>query len=312
MRANCMNLEGWTQHQKCPLCKGTNSQPLYSTRDRHYGIKGEYQIVKCINCGLVYLNPMPDDSVLAQLYPETYYSYQDFSKLHQTALQKLSRAMLPGLGRTKDPEFSKPGTMLDLGCGSGQFLYQMKMKGWETFGVEISQAAAAVGQKNGLNIFAGTLHEASYSNDMFEYVRSNHSFEHIFNPHETLHEIHRILKPTGKLHIGVPNIESLNANVFGKYWWYLGAPVHTFNYSKHTLPQLLEQHGFKVTSIVFNSDYSGILGSLQIYFNRNTQRLSTEGALITSKPLVFLAYHMAKIIDLIKQGDAIEVTAQKL
>lgn len=254
---------------------------------------------------------MPDDSVLAELYPKNYYSYQDFFDQRSPLRQQLTRLLLPGLG-TKDPRFDKPGSMLDLGCGSGQFMYKMRELGWKTQGVEISRDAAELGRKvANLDIFAGTLIEASLPGNSFNYVRSNHSFEHIYNPHDTLNEIYRILTPGGKLLVGVPNIDSLNARLFKKYWWYLGVPVHTFSYSPQTLSQMLESHGFVIDKIAFNSDYSGILGSIQIYLNRNTNKPSTEGVFFNSRLFRTISHLLANGVDLFRQGDAIEITAHK-
>lgn len=302
--------QGWHELTACPLCGDGKHQILYNARDRHYGIQGWYNIARCEHCSLVFLNPMPDDSVLAGLYPKTYYSYQDFFQ-HSGLVKKAIKNVLLKLG-TKDPKFSTPGKILDLGCGSGQYLYSIREKGWDTYGVEISNTAAELGRHYaGLNIFSGTLLEAAYPNDHFDYIRSNHSFEHIFNPNETLAEIYRILKPTGKLLIGVPNINSFTAKLFGIYWWYLGAPVHTYNYSVKTLSQILEKHNFAVERITYNSDYSGVLGSMQIYLNRNSNRLSTDGRLFSNSLLRVGAQLIAKLIDSFKAGDAIEIICYK-
>jgi SAM-dependent methyltransferase len=189
----------------------------------------------------------------------------------------------------------------------------MRDQGWRVDGVEISQAAAEVGRNMAnLNIFSGGLTDARFPSNHFDYIRANHSFEHMCDPNETLNEIYRILKPGGRLLIGVPNQESLNSAVFGPYWWYRGAPVHPFTYSPSTLSRFLVKHGFNVNRVNYNSDYSGILGSLQIWANRNNGRRSTEGFLINSAPLKVICHWLAKIIDRLRVGDAIEIIATKL
>jgi hypothetical protein len=99
--------------------------------------------------------------------------------------------------------------------------------------------------------------------------------------------------------------------VFRQYWWYLGAPVHTFTYSVKTLSQLLKKHGFGVEKVAYNSDFAGILGSFQIWQNRGNGRRSTEGSAINSPFLRLPCHWVAKFIDLLKMGDAIEITATK-
>lgn len=296
--------------EKCLLCGAHENQQVYVTRDRHYGIPGEYRIVRCTSCSLMFLNPMFSDEELSALYPENYYAYQN--KFQSSDWMETLRALLGYRVRTRDPEFPVPGRILDLGCGSGWFLSQMRERGWETHGVEISAQAANLGKKErGLDIFAGTLRQANFPSDYFDYIRSNHSFEHLSCPGETLDEIRRILRPRGKLMIGVPNIDSLNAKVFGKYWWYLGVPVHPITYSVQTLSQLLRKHGFVVERVIYNSDFSGIVGSLQIWLNRKNGRRSSEGWAVENPVLRLLAHWLAKAVDLFKQGDAIEITGVK-
>lgn len=304
---------GWTTLECCPLCKSRALEPLYTTRDRHYGIPGEYRLDRCQSCRLVLLNPMPDEPTLTRLYPPTYYAYQEFESAPtpRMRLKQLVKTLLMMHIGTKDPIFSKTGHLLDIGCGSGQFLYKMRQHGWEVYGVEVNDQAVKVGRDVGLDIRHGNLLEAHFEADYFDYIRANHSFEHIVNPHETLEEIHRILKPDGKLLIGVPNIAGWNARLFGKYWWYLGVPVHPYSYSVKTLTYLLQQHHFVVERFTYNSDYSGILGSLQIVLNRKNGRLSTEGFVFSNYALRVIAQRVAKLLDLLKLGDAIEIIAHK-
>ena len=253
---------------------------------------------------------MYSDEELSGFYPDDYYAYQD--NFQRSGWRAIAKDLLRCRIGTLDPEFPTPGRLLDLGCGSGWFMREMRNEGWETYGVEISSSAAELGRRTcGLNIFAGTIRQANFPPEYFDYVRSNHSFEHISCPGETLDEIHRILRPDGKVLIGVPNVASLTARVFRQYWWYLGAPVHPFTYSVTTLSQLLTKHRFGVEKITFNSDYSGIAGSLQIWLNRKSGRKSSDGIAINSSLLKVPCHWAAKFIDVFKLGDAIEITAVK-
>ncbi len=212
------------------------------TRDQHYGTPGRHRVVQCANCSVVFLNPRYSDQELATVYPSDYYAYQD--NFRTPRWKQVVKGLLGYKAGAKDPHFESPGTVLDLGCGSGWFLQEMRTRGWMPYGVEISKAASSLGQSQGLQIFCGTVQQAKFRSEFFDYVRANHSFEHMTCPNETLDEIYRILKPQGKLLIGVPNIDGLNARVFKRYWWHLCAPVHPFDYSVKTLSQLLARHHF--------------------------------------------------------------------
>src|ERR1700722_183378 len=182
--------------ESCVLCEEKKFKNIYKTYDRHYGIKGEFNIDKCENCGLVFLNPMPSEEYLTRLYPKTYYAYQDFYD-KKSFLKSFYRKYIVKIG-TLDPHFDSPGKILDVGCGSGKFLYVMKKKNWEVYGVEVNENAAKLGNElEQLNIHLGDLLSSKYDSDFFDYIRSNHSFEHMTNPEEVLDEIHRILKKDG-------------------------------------------------------------------------------------------------------------------
>ncbi len=187
----------------------------------------------------------------------------------------------------------------------------MQAKGWKVCGVEPSAFGSGQGQSAGLDIFHGTLLAAKFQSNSFDYIRSNHSFEHMPNPVEVLNEIFRILKPQGKLFIGIPNMGSLPYRIFGRYWWYLGAPLHTYTYNVSNISMLLRRSGFSIDKVYFHSNYASLLGSLQIYLNRKNRRNSSEGKLIRN-PLLMLISNIAMwVVDRIGQGDAIEVIATK-
>jgi len=295
----------------CPLCSTPSWEEVYTTGDRHYRIPGEFRVVRCVNCSLIFLNPMYSDEELAGMYPADYYAYQD--KFQSDGFKQGLKRALGFRTTTKDPRFAAPGRVLDIGCGSGWFLRNVQDQGWTAYGVEINAAAAQIGRElGGLNIFCGTLEQAGFPPDYFDYVRSNHAFEHMSRPKEQLQEMRRILKPGGKLMLGVPNIESLAAKLFGRYWWYLGAPVHPFSYSVRTLTALLQENGFAIENVVYNGDYYGILGSCQIWLNRKNGKKSSEGSVVNNPLLRLGSQWLMNMMDWVGQGDCIEVTSSRV
>lgn len=255
------------------------------------------------------MDPVPTDEELSGYYAQDYYSYQPV--LQESPLKRLAKRFLISSIVTHDPMIAVPGEFLDIGCGSGDYLHVMRKKGWRVRGVEPSSFGASEGTKAGLDIFNGTLLEAKFPSNSFDYVRANHSFEHVSDPVEVLLEINRILKPGGKLFIGIPNIESVPFQIFGRYWWYLGAPVHTYSYGVSNISALLHRSGFALDKIYFNSNYASLLGSLQIYANRDSYRRSSEGWLIRNPLLKVISNIVMWFIDRIRKGDAIEIIASK-
>lgn len=306
----------WQKLTACTLCGSPDFATIIVAPDPHYGNAGEFPIAECHRCGVFFLNPMPTAAYLNDAYPKQYYAFQN--TFRRGALQKLIKP-LKRFGRfilyyhnseTNDPKFPVPGTILDLGCGVGTFLAKAREKGWKTYGVEPSQDAASIGSKQGLDIFPGTLNEAKYPDSFFDYVRSNHSFEHISDPKDVLREIRRVLKPDGKLFIGVPNVAGWAAKHYRENWWYLCPPVHTFGYSPETLSRLLASEGFEVVKVHYNSTFAGIFGSLQIALNRGTGKSPETGLLVNNNVMRVFGHWLARLTDFFGKGDCMEIIAR--
>ncbi len=293
----------------CPACLSEKISDFATGFDYHYNIDGDFKTSECVSCSTVFMNPMPSASDLAGLYPDDYYSYQP--PVRENAFRRAVRVLLRYPRVYAMPRFEKPGVMLDVGCGSGHYLLEMQHKGWEVHGAELSEGAAEAGRRAGLDIRGGELMESGYQPKSFDFIRSNHSFEHIPNPDDVLQEIRLLLKDDGKVFIGVPNIKGLWPRIFGIHWWNFGLPVHTFNYSPAGIKAALNRNGFSVRKIVYNSDYSGLVGSLQIRANAKRGLKRSDGSLMSNAVIKLPAHYVSKLLDLFRLGDCIEVIAVK-
>lgn len=271
------------EYTNCDFC-GQNKTNLFReagsevTRER-------FRIVRCNNCGLVYLNPRPAKDVIGRYYPvDSYYSYRDFSDRKRfnyrewlkkislegyydskNVLKKLISKFLVGNFMIVVPK-EKKGRLLDIGCGSGEFLNRMKDFGWQVWGVEISKEAADRGNKRGINIYCGELGGADFPDNFFDVVVLSQSMEHVYSPGSYLGEIHRILKPEGSLIVGVPNIECMESKIFKQSWHALDVPRHLYFFTVETLRRYLEKYGFeveKVRSKKFSLPLNGIKSDLK-------------------------------------------------
>lgn len=306
---------------KCPICGSFNTQYFTKTYDRHYGhIDKYYDVYKCKNCFLFFLNPMISENELYPMYdPNTYYAYNKFSYKNKNKKVSFSKNFLRIIKKiligiyTRDPIFHERFTkkVLDFGCGSGSKLYDYKKMGWETYGIEIDKKAAEYGNTLGLNIFNGSINDAKYPPNFFDYIRSNHSFEHLIDPEVILLEMYRVLKKDGKIFIGVPNTKSFAFSFFKKYWYYLGVPFHPYSYNIKNLTLLLERNGFKVIKTRYVGNYQGLLGSLQIWLNRRNKKKSNKGIIAKNMFLKIFFHQIAKILNIFKIGDCIEIIAVK-
>jgi SAM-dependent methyltransferase len=296
-----------TASPACPVCGAVQSGLRFRARDPHYGNDGWWWERECARCRSLFLDPMPTPSDIPGFYPEAdYYAYRPASS--PSWLKHALRTLLGFSTATREPEFARPGRVLDFGCGAGDFLVQANARGWECCGVELSQRAIAAAEERGLEVRRSI---AEFPDASFNYVRANHSLEHVLDPPAVLREMYRVLKPGGTLFVGVPTRDGLAARIFGRHWWYLGAPVHPVTFSTAALTDLLRSIGFKPVRVGTNSDYGSIAGSLQIFLNRHSNRNSSDGLLFRFKPALLVGHWAARFLDTLGLGDKLEVVALK-
>jgi SAM-dependent methyltransferase len=294
----------------CPVCGSDDAPRSFQARDPHYGNVGTWWERECRKCRCFFLDPMPTAEEIDGFYPEEeYYAYRPAAP--KSRLSMALRRLVGFRPGTREPRFARPGRVLDFGCGAGDFLVEQRERGWECHGVELNAGAIAAARARGLDVRRSIDGPDGFADAGFDYVRANHSLEHVVNPRAILREMYRVLKPGGTLFIGVPTRDGLPAKVFGQHWWYLGAPVHPVTFSTAGLVALLRSLGFRPTRVGTNSDYGSIAGSLQIFLNRHGTRRSSEGAVFRVKPAILLGHWMARLLDPIGLGDKLEVVATK-
>ena len=245
--------------KKCLLCEEEGVLFWANLPDRLFGVPGLWSFRKCPDCGLVWLSPRP----IAEDIGKTYTNYMTHnahgSKSRMEDLQEkialpvlfsvyqysdkhdgLSRRAFSGRLLSWIPLFNdvarryvmnlrgdQKGRLLDVGCGDGKFLADMKRLGWEVVGVEPDPEAAKIAEERlGLSVFTGTLGEANFPPDAFDAITMKHVIEHVEDPIGLVRECHRILKPGGRLSIATPNTECLQHQLFRTAWLELDPPRH--------------------------------------------------------------------------------------
>lgn len=244
----------------CNLCGTEKNHLLYTVPDlllNRPQVKAH--LVQCSNCKLIYQNPRPALAEIGQHYPPEYEPYADQET--QTKRNWLLRKAI-AYGTWKRCRFVtrhvSGGRLLDIGCATGNFLRGMAEQPgeWDLHGVELSDEVAQIARERyGLQIKTGTLEQAAFPDAHFEAITLWDVLEHLHDPGATLQEIWRILKPGGLLVIRVPNQDSWDARLFGKYWAGLDAPRHLYVFGTETLDRALRQNGFQII------DHSSGIGS---------------------------------------------------
>jgi 2-polyprenyl-3-methyl-5-hydroxy-6-metoxy-1,4-benzoquinol methylase len=139
----------------------------------------------------------------------------------------------------------EPGRLLDVGCGHGHWLAQMREKGWQVEGQDIDAAAAQLGRRtHGLNVHIGTLSHLELPSNSFDAITLSHVIEHVHEPDSLLAECRRLLKPGGTVVAVTPNLRSYGHQRFGVHWIGLDPPRHLMLFSPTSLARVAFRAGF--------------------------------------------------------------------
>ncbi len=237
-------------HVACPLCGKDDPGELLSAKDRLGLAPGSFTLVRCRGCGLVYLDPRPDEEGLLACYPKEYWGGRDkgVKELLRGVEERLKESYklraVAATGLTG-------GAILDVGCGRGEFLALAAKRGFRAVGIEPGEEAARRGRADyGLDIIHGTLGSVSLPGGGFDAVTMWHVLEHFPDPLGALREARRLLAPGGKLIAALPDFGSLQSGWFMEDWFGIDAPRHLTHFTRDTLAAMLTKSGFVVERFI--------------------------------------------------------------
>lgn len=246
---NASSAHPW-QDGRCVVCHGPSARTLFRPR------LSPGPVVRCDNCGLVYVYPVehlerfyygdtsskepsPEERAEEERHLARYLSEEEWKRRNLASVLDEMEAFCPR------------GRLLDLGCYCGLLLDLARARGWDTVGVEPEETARRYAVEHlGLNVLGGTLDQAAFPLDTFDAVVSLQVFEHLLDPKEALNQITRVLKPGGLLAIEVPSIDNLGFRLLGR-WHRHFARHHLFFFSTRTLTRLLTGAGYRVEQVVY-------------------------------------------------------------
>jgi len=141
------------------------------------------------------------------------------------------------------------GRLLDVGCGGGRIVENLRLLGWDATGLEPDEAAASGARALGIPVVTGSLPDARYGDGSLDAVVMVHVVEHLHDARRILGEVRRILRPGGTLVIVTPNPASMTHAWFRDAWLQLDPPRHLCLWSRQALVDMLASSGFLVERV---------------------------------------------------------------
>jgi 2-polyprenyl-3-methyl-5-hydroxy-6-metoxy-1,4-benzoquinol methylase len=214
----------------CPVC-GRNETAAYLQ-------KGELRLVRCRHCTMVYANPVPGKFASGEYYDQAGADYylspakleSDYTAVRFERELRLFR------------KHCQAGAVLDVGCSSGAFLYQLSRRFpgcYQVLGTDVSGPPLDYAESRGVAVVRGDFLEQDLGGRQFDAITFWAVLEHLAAPQRFLAKAGSVLKPNGLCFALVPNMRSLAAQVLGARYRYI-YPQHLNYFTKATLTKMVE------------------------------------------------------------------------
>lgn len=245
----------------CILCGADNAEVL--------SMQKSWPVVRCRNCGFVYLRERPTENALSEMYDKAYYEDGEVGYCgYEKTFQKYKTAFDSIFDRRHNDllKHAKGKNLLEIGCAHGFLLDYLSKRNWNVTGLEVSTLSSSYARDSlGLNVHTGTLESVHFPDDSFDVVLLLDVLEHLHRPYDTLAEIDRILSPGGILVVQCPwelyhweeVCEALLKGMKPGTIEPDAVPAHLYFFQPKTLEAVLEKGGFR-TQVRQSGNYGAI------------------------------------------------------
>lgn len=223
---------------KCEVCR--NSNYTFS------GFFGGYALQRCGRCGSERILP----ECTEDLYNRDYYSRRGerFPKIIERFVNYFRTSNARFIRRLPVPERS----VLDIGCGRGITLKDLRQRGWRTMGTQLSENAAAAARKGGVEVIIADI-DAIPTDRPFAVVTLFHVIEHFDNLADSLERIDKLLLPGGYLILEYPSARSVLKSLLKWRWFAYDPPHHRLQINPDILSDTLGLNNYRP---IYESNFS--------------------------------------------------------
>lgn len=240
-----------------------NKKTYLTVKD--HSVSGEvFQLLYDHEFDLLATSPQPSEDELPKYYKsQDYISHTDTQRnLFEKLYHFIRRISLKKKLKLINLFFSEEKMLLDIGCGTGEFLKIAQQNNWAVFGIEPNEKARSIANKKTNNSVSDIEELLNFKPQSFDVITLWHVLEHLPRLEEHISILKSLLKSNGTLIIAVPNYKSYDAKYYKEFWAAYDVPRHFWHFSQTSISKLFEKENMYVENSLpmkFDSYYVSLL-----------------------------------------------------
>jgi 2-polyprenyl-3-methyl-5-hydroxy-6-metoxy-1,4-benzoquinol methylase len=241
-----------------------NKKPTYLSVKDHSVSGEEFQLVHNLELDMLETLPQPEAAKLSDYYKsENYISHTDTKRnLLEFVYHSVRQIALKRKLKLINSFNSESKNLLDIGCGTGDFLEIALKSNWNITGIEPNEQARQIANSKTNNSIFETEHLAHLKPNSFDVITLWHVLEHLPNLEMHTAVFKSLLKANGTLVIAVPNFKSYDATHYKSFWAAYDVPRHLWHFSRTSIEALFKTKDLKLAKtlpMLFDAYYVSLL-----------------------------------------------------
>lgn len=264
----------------------------------------KFDILKNPETTILETHPRPTKEELPTYYDsENYTSHNDKSagivSFCYRIIKSISTSRKIRIGQnslSKNTPQNKP-RLLDVGCGTGDFLYSCLKKGWQINGIENNKNAKNNSRTEVSSFIFDDFEFLKSQPERFDIITMWHSLEHIIDLKQTIVDMKKLLTNKGVIVVACPNHKSFDAMFYKESWAAYDLPRHLWHFDKDSISKLFLEHNMQLTKTLpmyWDSFYISIL-SEKIISKKNKFLKGVIVGLLSNVSAMFSKEHSSLI-----------------
>jgi 2-polyprenyl-3-methyl-5-hydroxy-6-metoxy-1,4-benzoquinol methylase len=223
-----------------------------------------FQLIRNESLDLLETSPQPAAEKLPDYYKSDDYISHTNSKrnLLENVYHQIRKISLRRKLKLINSLQTKGNRILDIGCGTGDFLKITKDHNWNVLGIEPNDTARKIANSKTDNSVYRSAYLDHLSPNSFDVITLWHVLEHLPDLNAQLSRIKLLLKQDGALIIAVPNYKSYDADYYSNYWAAYDVPRHVWHFSQEAIKNLVSDKQMvveKTLPMLFDAYYVALL-----------------------------------------------------